>query len=155
MILISVDLPAPLSPTIACTSLDASSKLPAASATTRPKCFWMPRASSSGKPVLDISTVISRAGPLRGPWWKPCRLRSLLADEGRRVPAAGVVRAWRSGGLSDQLVTRSTVKHMRRVAVGRGHESAERLRAVSLTPAVSGVLASAGGNGPYSAQDGP
>src|SRR5262245_9603063 len=60
MILIRVDFPAPLSPTIACTSFGRSAKLASRNDTTRPKCFCTFRTSSrdgDGGCVLEDDIV--------------------------------------------------------------------------------------------------
>src|SRR6266511_49477 len=63
MILISVDLPAPLSPTTACTSSWCRSKPAPRSATTCPKCLWTSRASrSAGRSCSEAIVVEYRRG---------------------------------------------------------------------------------------------
>ena len=51
--LISVDLPAPLSPTSAMISPGWTTRSTSVSACTEPKCFDTPRSSSVGVPVFD------------------------------------------------------------------------------------------------------
>src|SRR5918911_1295541 len=58
--LISVDLPAPLSPTSAITSPSRTSKSTPRSACTEPKLFETPRSSSVA--VADIGAFVSRPG---------------------------------------------------------------------------------------------
>src|SRR3954451_24756597 len=53
--LISVDLPAPLSPTSAITSPSRTSKSTSESACTEPKCFETPRSSSVGVSVVAVA----------------------------------------------------------------------------------------------------
>src|SRR5689334_11543435 len=82
MILISVDLPAPLSPTIECTSFGASWKSPRASATTWPKCFWMPRASSRGLGSCGPAVTRRPARPMTALSRREQRALDVLGVEG-------------------------------------------------------------------------
>src|SRR3954464_14102261 len=82
--LISVDFPAPLSPTRAMTSPSRTSKSTSVSAWTDPKCFEIPRSSSSGDPALVRSSVAVAVAVTRPP-------RS--AGRGRRSAPAGCALA--------------------------------------------------------------
>src|SRR5262245_54194781 len=65
--LISVDLPAPLSPTRAITSPSRTSKSTPLRASTEPKCFDTSRSSSVGEEALVTRGFVSRCGcPRRG-----------------------------------------------------------------------------------------
>ena len=110
MILISVDLPAPLSPTIAWTSPGRSPKFPSRSATTRPKCFWIARASSRSGGESAISSERHRCHfRLSSMNLSPCLCQDGCRDRhrgrgsdrpdrgGRGVAAAGRGRAVQLG----------------------------------------------------------
>src|SRR6185437_14681778 len=60
--LISVDLPAPLSPTSAITSPARTSKSTSDSASTDPKVFVMPRSSRSGVSLIGMESCWRRPG---------------------------------------------------------------------------------------------
>src|SRR4051794_22810322 len=65
MILINVDLPAPLSPTSATTSPARMSRLKFSIATTPPKCFWMPCSDrTAGDVSCDVSVMASSQRPI-------------------------------------------------------------------------------------------
>src|SRR5436190_19206783 len=77
IVLIIVDLPAPLSPTSAMTSPESTWKSTPASAVTAPKRLKTPFSSSRGCPLID-SPLATRRGR-RG---APSRHRWLAADSG-------------------------------------------------------------------------
>src|SRR5436853_7860255 len=64
--LISVDFPAPLSPTSAITSPSRTSKSTSRSASTEPKCFDTFLSSSVGEVALVTGGFVSRRGRLPG-----------------------------------------------------------------------------------------
>src|SRR5919201_5677368 len=84
MHLISVDLPAPLSPTSAITSPSRTSKSTSVSACTEPKCLLSPRTSSVGIAVVDsaavVAVAVTSASSGRGALAAPRPGWSLLAE---------------------------------------------------------------------------
>ena len=67
IVLISVDLPAPLSPTSAVTCPAGISRLMSVSACTGPKFFPMPRSRSSGSASFTVTSLPD--DPVRGAGW--------------------------------------------------------------------------------------
>ena len=80
MHLISVDLPAPLSPTSAITSPAFTSKSTSLSACTEPKLLEMPRSSSVGVSVAIAAFMKGRHGRRGGATQRPHTIRSYLQN---------------------------------------------------------------------------
>src|ERR671938_178584 len=99
--LISVDLPAPLSPTSAITSPSRTSKFTRSSACTAPKLFETSRSSRVGRGVVFTGVFYNGGGPPEG---APHRVDQLLAVLG--VLAVADLAPLQEAFLEEQLVVR-------------------------------------------------
>ena len=86
IVLISVDLPAPLSPTRAVTWPAGMSRLMSVSACTGPKFFPMPRSRSSGSASFTVTSCLMTSFGVRA--WLPAPRTSGVLVDYAEIPAA-------------------------------------------------------------------